>query len=132
VKLQERARDLQRVMPFLMVLGIVYFAALLAWAVADFGSYRANSRPAAPLSSPWLLAVGTFIVGVGLVVRQQGVWLFGLAMVLCGVGHGLALVRLGPGAIWPLTLGILLGSVAVALVSLVVQLRERRRSSSRL
>ena len=96
----------------------------------DFPAFRRNSRPFALLSGPLLVALGACFIGLGTLARQRGGWLFGVAIVLFGLSQALTLVRLEPGRIQPLTISALTVSVVMALVSLVVQIRDRRRTPS--
>jgi len=126
-KIRQHAREVERPVLYLTALGIVYFALTTGWAVMNFVDYLSSSRPAARISSPLLLALGICISALGVLARRLGFGLFGVAILLFGLGHGLALVRLERGLLQQLMVGILLVSVVVALMSLVIQVRNSRR-----
>jgi hypothetical protein len=92
--------------------------------------FRGNSRPVALLSSALFVALGACFIGLGMFARLRGGRLFGVAIVLFGLSQALTLLRLEPGWIQPLTISALTVSVVMALVSLVVQIRDRRRTPS--
>jgi hypothetical protein len=124
------ARDLDRPVLFLTVLGVVYFGFFAGWAVVSFPHYYANVRPSARLFGPLLLTLGVLLIDLGVLARR-GYWLFGVATGLFGVGQGRTLARLDRGSIQPLMVGLSIMSGVVALVGLLVQVRERRRGLPR-
>jgi hypothetical protein len=125
-----RRSDLQLVCLPLTVLGIAYFAAVAGWAFFDFPGYYRTARQTVAMTGVAALVAGVGLIGFGLLAKQRGFSMLGIAVVLRGACDGILLLHLRLNWSRSVMLALLTSSVLACLVGLVIQMKERRRLSS--